>query len=92
MHILPPEIIQLLENFRPLMRIEVFETFTLLVTGLLVGEAKHGTVRSEGHSAVSTGKPQTAFAHGTASSNIQLSQQKPLALTKCDCEERTGSR
>src|SRR5262249_33438272 len=34
------------EDFRPLMRVEVFETFTLLVTGLLVGEAKHGTVRS----------------------------------------------
>jgi hypothetical protein len=36
----------LLENFRPLIRVEVFETFTLLITGLLVGEAKHGTVRS----------------------------------------------
>lgn len=46
MNILPSEIIQLLENFRPLMRVEVFETFTLLITGLLVGEAKHGTVRS----------------------------------------------
>jgi hypothetical protein len=46
MHILPPEITQLLENFRPLMRVEVFETFTLLLTGLLIGEAKHGTVRS----------------------------------------------
>jgi len=46
MNILPSEIIQLLENFRPLMRVEVFETFTLLLTGLLVGEAKHGTVRS----------------------------------------------
>jgi Transposase DDE domain len=45
-NILPPEIIQLLENFRPLMRVEVFETFILLITGLLVGEAKHGTVRS----------------------------------------------
>lgn len=46
MNILPPVIIQLLENFRPLMRVEVFETFILLITGLLVGEAKHGTVRS----------------------------------------------
>jgi len=46
MNILPSEIIRLLENFRPLMRVEVFETFTLLITGLLVGEAKHGTVRS----------------------------------------------
>jgi hypothetical protein len=46
MNILPSEIIQLLENFRPLMRLEVFETFTLLITGLLVGEAKHGTVRA----------------------------------------------
>jgi hypothetical protein len=46
MNILPSVIIQLLENFRPLMRAEVFETFALLITGLLVGEAKHGTVRS----------------------------------------------
>lgn len=46
MNILPSEIIQFLENFRPLMRIEVFETFTLLITGLLVGEAKQGTVRA----------------------------------------------
>lgn len=46
MHILPSEIIQWLENFRPLMRLEVFETFTLLITGLLVGEAKHGTARA----------------------------------------------
>jgi Transposase DDE domain len=46
MNILPLEITQLLANFRPLMRVEVFETFILLITGLLVGEAKHGTVRS----------------------------------------------
>src|SRR5215510_16021312 len=46
MTILPSVILQLLENFRPLMRVEVFETFTLLLTGLLIGEAKHGTVRS----------------------------------------------
>jgi hypothetical protein len=45
-NILPLEITQLLDNFRPLMRVEVFETFTLLITGLLVGETKHGTVRS----------------------------------------------
>jgi hypothetical protein len=45
-NILPSEITQLLANFRPLMRVEVFETFILLITGLLVGEAKHGTVRS----------------------------------------------
>ena len=46
MHILPSEIPQLLENFRPLMRAEVFGTFTLLPTGLIIGEAKHGVVRS----------------------------------------------
>jgi hypothetical protein len=48
-NILPPEIIlllELLENFRPLMRHEIIETFILLITGFLVGEAKHGTVRS----------------------------------------------
>jgi hypothetical protein len=46
MNILPSEIIPLLENLRSLMRVEVFETCTLLITGLLVGEAKHGTVRA----------------------------------------------
>ena len=46
MQILPSEILQLLENFRPLMRVEVFETFTLLLAGLFVGDAKHGTVRA----------------------------------------------
>ncbi len=46
MNILPSEIIHLLENFRSLMRIEVFETLTLLIPGLPVGEAKHGTVRA----------------------------------------------
>ena len=46
MQILPSEILQVLENFRPLLRIEVFETFRLLLTGLMVGEAKHGTVRA----------------------------------------------
>ncbi len=46
MNILPSEIIQLLENFRPLLRLEVFEPLTLLITGLLVGEAKSGTVRA----------------------------------------------
>jgi len=39
-------IIRLLENFRPLMLVEVFETITPLIAGLLVGAAKHGTVRS----------------------------------------------
>ncbi len=31
---------------RPLMRAEVFDSFCFLLTGLLVGEAKHGTVRA----------------------------------------------
>lgn len=43
---LPSEIISFISNFRPLLRVEVFETFSYLMTGLLIGEAKHGTVRS----------------------------------------------
>lgn len=46
MNILPSPIIKFIENFRPLMRSEVFETFSLLISGLLIGEAKYGTVRS----------------------------------------------
>jgi hypothetical protein len=43
---LPPEIIHFMHLFRPLFRAEVFETFCLLLTGLLIGQAKEGTVRS----------------------------------------------
>jgi hypothetical protein len=43
---LPSEITNFIQLFRPLFRAEVFETFCLLLTGLLIGEAKFGTVRS----------------------------------------------
>jgi Transposase DDE domain len=46
MEILPSQIQSFILLFFPLMRVEVFETFSLLVTGILIGEAKHGTVRS----------------------------------------------
>lgn len=43
---LPSELISFISALRPLMRSEVFESFCFLLMGLLVGEAKHGTVRS----------------------------------------------
>lgn len=43
---LPPELISFISALRPLMRAEVFDSFCFLVTGVLVGEAKHGTVRA----------------------------------------------
>ena len=43
---LPPELLSFIQHSRPLMRAEVFDSFCFLLTGLLVGEAKHGTVRS----------------------------------------------
>ena len=43
---LPSEIIHFIQHFRPLFRAEVFDTFALLLTGLLIGEAKAGTVRA----------------------------------------------
>jgi hypothetical protein len=46
MEILPDVFTQCLSVFRPLLRHEVFLTFTYLVTGLLVGEAKWGAVRA----------------------------------------------
>lgn len=46
MESLPSEIIHFIHQFRPLFRAEVFDTFCLLLTGLLIGEAKAGTVRS----------------------------------------------
>ncbi|MCA1600909.1 MAG: transposase [Acidobacteria bacterium] len=46
MESLPSELLNFIQHFRPLMRIEVFDSFCFLLTGLLVGEAKHGTVRA----------------------------------------------
>ncbi len=44
--ILPASLTSCIEIFRPLLRVEVFETFYLLLIGLLIGQAKYGTVRS----------------------------------------------
>lgn len=46
MESLPSEITNFIHQFRPLFRAEVFETFCLLLTGLLIGDAKFGTVRA----------------------------------------------
>ncbi len=46
MESLPAEVVSFISAFRPLMRAEVFDSFCFLLTGLLVGEAKHGTVRA----------------------------------------------
>jgi hypothetical protein len=46
MNSLPSALTQSLQAFRSLMRAEVFESFCSLLTGLLIGEAKDGTVRA----------------------------------------------
>jgi hypothetical protein len=46
MESLPPALLDCISAFRPLMRAEVFDSFTYLLCGLLIGEAKHGTVRA----------------------------------------------
>jgi len=43
---LPPVLLDFSLVFRPLMRAEVFDSFTYLLCGLLIDEAKHGTVRA----------------------------------------------
>lgn len=43
---LPFILTTILHAFQPLMRAEVFESFCYLLTGLLIGEAKAGTVRA----------------------------------------------
>lgn len=43
---LPSQLISFISALRPLMRSEVFDSFCFLLTGLLIGEAKHGTVRA----------------------------------------------
>ena len=46
MEILPNALLECLATFRPLLRQEVFLTFSYLLTGLLTGEAKYGAVRA----------------------------------------------
>jgi hypothetical protein len=43
---LPFVLTSILHAFQPLMRVEVFESFGYLLTGLLIGEAKAGTARA----------------------------------------------
>jgi hypothetical protein len=43
---LPPALLDFISVFHPLLRAEVFDSFTYLLCGLLIGEAKHGTVRA----------------------------------------------
>jgi hypothetical protein len=44
--ILPLALENCIASFRPLLRVEVFETFYYLIVGLLIGEAKFGAVRA----------------------------------------------
>jgi hypothetical protein len=46
MESLPPALLDFISAFRLLMRAEVFDSFAYLLCGLLIGEAKHGTVRA----------------------------------------------
>jgi len=46
MESLPSELLSFIHALRPLFRAEVFDSFCFLLMGLLVGEAKHSTVRS----------------------------------------------
>jgi hypothetical protein len=43
---LPSALTTILQSFQPLMRSEVFTSFSYLLTGLLIGDAKAGTVRA----------------------------------------------
>lgn len=43
---LPPVLLEFISVFGPFMRAEVFDSFTYLLCGLLIGEAKHGTGRA----------------------------------------------
>ena len=46
MESLPLELLNFIQSLRPLFRAEVFDSFCFLLTGVLVGEAKYGTVRA----------------------------------------------
>ena len=47
MHSLPLELVSFIQSLRPLMRTEVFDSFSYLICGILIGEAKYGTVRAK---------------------------------------------
>jgi Transposase DDE domain len=46
MESLPPEIARFILEFRSLFRVEVFDSFIYLLFGVILGEARYGTVRS----------------------------------------------
>ena len=46
MDMLPLALTTILQTFQPLMRREVFTTFSYLLTGLLIGDVKAGTARA----------------------------------------------
>jgi hypothetical protein len=46
MESIPPAIIDFIHLLRPLFRAEVFTSFSYLMLGILIGEAKYGTVRA----------------------------------------------
>jgi hypothetical protein len=46
MESLPLKLVSFIQQMRPLFRVEVFESFCYLLTGILIGEAKQGTVRA----------------------------------------------
>ncbi len=47
---------------------------------------------SDGASAVRNGRAHARPAQGTGASSMSENQRSALALTKCPCDERTGSR
>ena len=46
MESLPPAIVDFIQLLRPLLRAEVFTSFSYLMLGILIGEAKYGTARA----------------------------------------------
>ena len=48
--------------------------------------------RAEGARIVRNGSAHVRFAQGIGTATISDSQRRPLALTKCPLEDRTGSR
>jgi hypothetical protein len=46
MESLPSELISFIQQLRPLMRVEVFNSFCFLLMDILIDEVKHGTVRA----------------------------------------------
>ena len=73
---LPLELVSFLQSLRPLFRAEVFVHFGYLMAGILIGEAKYGTVRASVFANAGSGRSACQICSAATSSRIRDSWQR----------------